>query len=69
MVNCVQFTSKISYSDNQFIALSDTFSIDRTKWGITIYSQEEATSDESVIVSNDIEFTLYIKGYPNKLNQ
>jgi len=66
MVNCVQFKSKISYSDNQFIAVSDTFNIDRTKWGITIYSKEEATDDDSIIVSNEISFTIYLKGYSVK---
>ena len=66
MVSCVQFKSKISYSDNQFIAVSDTFNIDRTKWGITIYSQEEATDDESIIVSDEISFTIYLKGYSVK---
>lgn len=68
MVSCVQFKSKISFSGKQFIAVSDTLKIDRTIWGITIYSQEEATSDDSVIVSNDIKFTLYMKGYPSKPN-
>ncbi len=62
LVNCINFTSKIVFYKNYLKATSDTFFIDRTKWGITIYSQHEANSDDSVIVSDEIYFTVHLSG-------
>jgi polyisoprenoid-binding protein YceI len=63
LVNCIDFESKIVYDQQQFTAVSDSFKINRINWNITIYSKQEAKSEEAVIVSDDIGFVIHLKGY------
>ncbi len=60
MVNCITFNSKVAIAGNTLTAESEKFFIDRTRWGITIYSKQEAESDDSVIVSDEIYFIIRI---------
>ena len=64
--NCIEFDTRIVFRKHTFEAVSDTFYIDRLNWGITIYSREEAESDDSVIVSNEIYFTIQLFGAAKK---
>ncbi len=66
IVNCIQFNSKITFDNKSFSATSDTFEIDRTQYGITIYSPAEAVDDNSVVVSNEIRFVVHLKGVPTQ---
>ena len=63
LVNCIKFNSSISFNQKEFIAVSDSFQINRIDWNITIYSKQEAKSEESVIVSDSIGFVVHLKGY------
>jgi hypothetical protein len=60
IVNCIDFKTKLTINGNTLTAESEKFFIDRTRWGITIYSKQEATSDDSVIVSDEIYFIIHI---------
>ncbi|RLD90445.1 MAG: hypothetical protein DRJ09_04275 [Bacteroidetes bacterium] len=62
IVDCIQFKSKITFDETVFTATSDTFDVDRTKYGITIYSPDEADDDQSVVVSNEIYFVVHLIG-------
>ena len=66
MVGCVVFNSDIHFDDKTFSAVSDTFVVDRIKWGITIYSKETAKSEESVIVSDGIKMKVFLSGFISK---
>jgi len=63
LVNCVRFTASVNFDDKTFQAVSDSFNINRIDWNITIYSKQEAKSDESVIISDSIGFVVHLKGY------
>ncbi len=60
--NCISFDAKIIRRKPYFKAVTDTFFIDRTQWGITIYSKEEAEDENSVIVSDEIYFVIHLTG-------
>jgi polyisoprenoid-binding protein YceI len=62
LVNCIRFNARVQYDQKQFTAVSDSFQINRIDWNVTIYSQQEAKSDEAVIVSDNIGFVIYLKG-------
>ncbi len=63
LVNCVTFNATIKYNKKTFEAVSDSFNINRIDWNITIYSKQEAESDESVIISDNIGFVVHLQGY------
>jgi len=62
IVNCIHFKSKIMFDEKAFSAISDTFDVDRTQYGITIYSPGEADDDQSVVVSDEIHFVVHLSG-------
>ncbi len=62
IVNCIHFKSKITFDEKTFSAVSDTFDVDRTQYGITIYSPNEAANDQSVVVSDEIHFVVHLTG-------
>ncbi len=63
VINCIQFQSNITFDKKELTATSEKFFIDRTHWGITIYSKQMSTSDDSVIVSDEIYFVVHLVGY------
>lgn len=62
VVNCIHFNSVIHVDGKKISISSDKFSIDRTQYGITIYSKKEADDDNSVIVSDEIYFVVHLNG-------
>ncbi len=62
VVNCIRFKSTIHADGKKLTAVSDKFFIDRTQYGITIYSESEAVDDNSVIVSDEIYFVVHLFG-------
>lgn len=62
ITNCIQFQSNITFGKKELTATSENFFIDRTHWGITIYSQQMATSDDSVIVGDEIYIVVHLVG-------
>jgi len=62
LVNCIRFNAKVNFDQEQFTAVSDSFQINRIDWNLTIYSQQEAKSDEAVIVSDNIGLVIHLKG-------
>jgi polyisoprenoid-binding protein YceI len=61
IVKCIEFDTKIEHSKHLFQAVSDTFKINRLDWGIDIYSKAKAENDESVIISDSIDFVVHVK--------
>lgn len=66
IVNCIHFKSKITFDKKIFSATTDTFDVDRTQYGITIYSPGEAVDDNSVVVSDEIHFVVHLTGAPTQ---
>jgi len=64
IVKCIEFDAEIDCSEHSFNAVSDTFKINRLDWGIDIYSQAKAENDESVIISDSVDFVVHIVAKP-----
>lgn len=60
---CIDFNSKFEFNDNNLIATSDSIIIDRTHWGITSMSKDDAKSDNSFIVPNEIGIIVHLVAY------
>jgi len=57
----ISFNCKLHINKDTLFAASESFSIDRTKWGITNSSKKYAESDAAFIVSDKISFIVNIK--------
>jgi len=60
---CIDFNAKLVFDDNKLIATSDSIVIDRTHWGITSMSKDDAKSDKSFIVPNEIGIIVHLVAY------
>jgi len=58
----IRFNSTIQSEDNLIIIESERFTIDRTKWGITIYSENFEQTDKSFLFTDmvDIQISLQL---------
>ncbi|OYT17388.1 MAG: hypothetical protein B7C24_02810 [Bacteroidetes bacterium 4572_77] len=54
----ISFKCTISQNDSTVIMISDKFSIDRTKWGLTIYSENYEQTDDSFLFTDMIAFRI-----------
>ncbi len=63
VAQCIDFDSELEFNDTKLIATSDSIIIDRTHWGITSMSKEDAKSNQSFIVPNDIGIIVYLVAY------
>lgn len=59
VIQCINFNAEIEYNHDELIATSDSIVIDRTHWGITSMSKNDAKSDKSFIVPNDIGIVVH----------
>ena len=57
---CISFDSKFEFDNNNLTITSDSIIINRTNWGITSMSKEDAKSNESFIVPNDIGIIVHL---------
>jgi len=54
----VQFRSSISINDSSVMLVSERFPIDRTLWGITIYSKNYEQTDDSFLFTDLVELQI-----------
>ncbi len=60
IAKCINFDSKFDFDDNNLTITSDSIIINRTNWGITSMSKEDAKSNESFIVPNNIGIIVHL---------
>ncbi|NOX46338.1 MAG: YceI family protein [Chlorobi bacterium] len=58
VTNQIRFQSNIQYQDSLIKVGSERFSIDRTKWGITIYSENFEQTDKSFLFTDLVEIQI-----------
>ena len=61
--NCIQFNSDIEFKKDSLIISSKEFSINRLYWGITAYSAHVASSDKNFVVSDNVDFRIFLVLY------
>jgi polyisoprenoid-binding protein YceI len=61
VTNQIRFNSTIQNQDSLIIVESERFSVDRTKWGITIYSENFEQTDKSFLFTDLVEIQISIK--------
>ncbi len=54
VINPVSFNSKLIIKKDTIVATSQKFSIDRTKWGLSVYTKDHIKNEEGFIVPNEI---------------
>jgi polyisoprenoid-binding protein YceI len=64
--NKVSFRSQIIQNDSSILVLTDRFYIDRTKWGVTIYSRNFEQTDNSFLFTDSV--SMKVTAVLNKLN-
>jgi polyisoprenoid-binding protein YceI len=60
IVHKVLFKCTITPLENSIMLISDKFSIDRTKWGLTLYSKNYPQTDDSFLFTDLIDFQVYL---------
>ena len=61
IANTVEFLAKISISEHEISIISDTFKIDRTKWGIDYASKSVFDNLKDQFIDDEIELTVKVK--------
>jgi len=58
----IQFRSSISINDSSIMLVSERFPINRTQWGITIYSKNYEQTDDSFLFTDfvELQISLYL---------
>ncbi len=54
ITNKISFRTKIIQNDTSILVLTDRFYIDRTKWGVTIYSRNFEQTDNSFLFTDSV---------------
>ena len=60
IAQCIDFDSEFEFNDNNLIIISDSIIINRTHWGITSMSKDDAKSDQSFIVPDEIGIVVHL---------
>jgi polyisoprenoid-binding protein YceI len=63
VTKCINFPVKYYLKNDSIIANSEEIIIDRTDWGNTSMSKEDAKSDKSFIVPNEIKIKVILHGF------
>jgi hypothetical protein len=61
VTNQIRFNSTIQNQDSLILVESERFSIDRTKWGITIYSENFEQTDKSFLFTDLVEIQIFLR--------
>ncbi len=56
--NQIRFNSSIQFQDSLIVVESERFAIDRTKWGLTIYSENFEQTDKSFLFTDLVEIQI-----------
>ena len=62
ITHCIRFSFDLSFESDTVRAKSEEITLDRTKWGITSMSKEDAKSDKSFIVPDDFYIVVTLVG-------
>ncbi len=54
IINRISFQAQIIQNDTSILVLTDRFYIDRTKWGVTIYSKNFEQTDDSFLFTDSV---------------
>ena len=60
VAQCIDFDAGFDFDGNDLTVTSDSIVIDRTHWGITSMSKDDAKSDQSFIVPNEIGIIVHL---------
>jgi len=62
IIHPIQFRCSITQNDSSMMIISERFTIDRTLWGITIYSENYEQTDDSFLFTDmiDLQVSLYL---------
>ena len=61
VTNQIRFKSNIQDQDSLIIVESERFSIDRTKWGITLYSRNFEQTDDRFLFTDFVEIQISLQ--------
>jgi len=61
VTNQIRFNSNIHYQDSLILVESERFPINRTKWGITIYSENFEQTDKSFLFTDLVEIQIFLQ--------
>lgn len=59
--NQIQFKANIQNNDSIVIVNTERFAIDRTKWGLTIYSKNFEQTDDSFLFTDFVEIEIFLQ--------
>ena len=63
ITECISFSCGITFLNDSIIARTEKIVIDRTDYGNITMSKEDAKSDKSFIVPNEVDIVIDLKGY------
>jgi len=64
--NRIRFQAQIIQNDTSILVLTDRFYIDRTKWGVTIYSRNFEQTDDSFLFTDSV--SMKVTAVLNRIN-
>ena len=67
ITNQIRFNSNIQFQDSLIVVESERFAIDRTKWGLTIYSENFEQTDKSFLFTDLVEIQILLQFRENYL--
>jgi hypothetical protein len=66
VTKCISFMAKVTVENDSVFAQTEKITIDRTDYGNTAMSKEDAKSDKSFIVPDEIIIAIDLKGYKSR---
>ena len=63
IIKPVSFKSRITIKKDSLFAQTEKFSIDRTKWGLNVYTKDHIKNNDGFIVPNKINLRISITAY------
>ena len=62
MTKCISFKAKVTVDADSVFAKTEKITIDRTDYGNITMSKEDAKSDKSFIVPNEVIISVFLSG-------
>jgi len=68
VTKCISFNYNTTLQNDSILVTTEEIIIDRTDWGSTSMSKDDAKSDKSFIVPNDVKIKVILVGIKSRLN-
>ncbi len=68
VTKCISFNYNTTLQNDSIFVTTEEIIIDRTDWGSTSMSKDDAKSDKSFIVPNDVKIKVILVGIKSRLN-